>query len=130
MIMSTFSWASWPYLDFLWTNLYLELPFFFVWVVVSLNILSHINSLYTLKINLLFIVSFVNILSHSEGCPFVLLMVSFAVQKLLCLIKFHFFILIFNFIAWGSGLKKILLWFLSQSVFLALSNKRFIVSYI
>jgi len=36
---------------------------------------------------------FANIFSHSVGCLFVLLMASFAVQKLLCLIKSHLFTL-------------------------------------
>ena len=34
--------------------------------------------------------SFANIFSHSEGCLLVLFMVSFAVQKLLSLIRYHF----------------------------------------
>ena len=36
---------------------------------------------------------FANIFSHSVGCLFVLLTASFAVQKLLCLIKSHLFTL-------------------------------------
>jgi len=51
-----------------------------------------------LEINPLYIVSFVNIFSHSEGCLFLLLMVSFAVQKLLNLIRSHLFVLVFIFI--------------------------------
>ena len=51
-----------------------------------------------LEINSWYIVSFVNIFSHSEGCLFLLLMVSFAVQNLLNLIRSHLFILIFIFI--------------------------------
>ena len=46
-------------------------------------ILSSMNCLYILQINHLYIVSFANIFSHSEGCLFVLFTVSFAVQKLL-----------------------------------------------
>ena len=42
---------------------------------------------YILEINPLSIVSFVIIFSHSEGCLFTLLIVSFAVQKLLGLIR-------------------------------------------
>ena len=45
-------------------------------------VLSCMNCLYILEINLLSIVSFTIIFSHSEGCLFTLLMVSFAVQKL------------------------------------------------
>ena len=46
-------------------------------------ILSCMNYLHILELNPLAITSLENILSYSEGCLFVLLMVSFAVQKLL-----------------------------------------------
>ena len=58
---------------------------FWIRLFVSL-ILSFMSCLYILEINPLSIDSFANIFSHSEGCLFVLFMVSFAVQKLL---KFH-----------------------------------------
>ena len=45
-------------------------------------VLSCMNCLYILEINPLSVVSFVVIFSHSEGCLFTLLIVSFAVQKL------------------------------------------------
>ena len=41
---------------------------------------------------------FANIFSHSAGCFLVLLMVSFAVQKALSLIRFYLFIFYFNFL--------------------------------
>ena len=63
------------------------------------------------------VVSLANIFSHSEGCLFVLFMVSFAMQKLLSLIKSHLFISVFISITLGGGSKKILLWFMSKSVF-------------
>ena len=47
------------------------------------------KSLYILDINPLLPVSFTNIFSHSLGCLFVLFMVSFAMQKLLSLIRSH-----------------------------------------
>ena len=62
-------------------------------------ILSWMRYLYILDINPLLIISFRNIFSHSVGCLFVLLMVSFAVQKLLSLIRSHLFI--FAFISFG-----------------------------
>ena len=46
-----------------------------------LVILSCMSCLYILEINLLSVASFANIFSLSEGCLFVLFMVSFAVQK-------------------------------------------------
>ena len=45
--------------------------------------LSCMSCLYILEINPLPIVSFATIFSHSEGCLFTLVIVSFAVQKLL-----------------------------------------------
>ena len=48
------------------------------------------SCLYILEINPL---SFAVIFSHSEGCLFTLFIVSYAVQKLLSLIRFHLIIL-------------------------------------
>ena len=48
-------------------------------------ILSCMSCLYILEINPLSVAYFANIFSHSEGCLFVLVMVSFAVQKLFSL---------------------------------------------
>ena len=55
-------------------------------------ILSYMSCLYILEINPLSIDSFTSIFSHSEGCLFVLFIVSFAVQKLLSFIRSHLFI--------------------------------------
>ena len=55
------------------------------------------SRLYILEINSLSVVSFI-IFSHSEGCLFTLLIVSFIVQKLLHLIRSHLFIFVFIFI--------------------------------
>jgi len=57
--------------------------------------LSCMSCLYILEINPLSVVSFVVIFSHSEGCHFTLLVVSFAVQKLLSLIRSHLFTFVF-----------------------------------
>ena len=46
-------------------------------------VLSCMSWLYILEINPLSVVSFAIIFSHSEGCLFTLLIVSFTVQKLL-----------------------------------------------
>ena len=56
-----------------------------------LLVLSCMSSLYVLEVNPLSVVSFAIIFSHSEGCLFTLLIVSFAVQKLLNLIRSHLF---------------------------------------
>ena len=52
------------------------------------------SCLYIFEINPLSVFSFPIIFSHSEGCLFTLLMVSFVVQKLLSLIKSHLFIFV------------------------------------
>ena len=86
------------------------------------------SCLYILEINPLSVDSFANIFSHSEGCLFVLFMVSFAVQKFLSLIRSYCFIFVFIFITLGGGSKKILLRFMSKSVLPMFSSKSFIVS--
>ena len=72
--------------------------------------------------------SFANIFSHSVGCLFIWLMVSFAVQKLLSLSRSHLFIFVLIFITLGDGSKKILLQFMSKSVLPMFSSKSFIIS--
>ena len=62
------------------------------WLVAFL-VLNSMSCLYVLEINPLSVVSLAIIFSHSEGCLFTLFVVSFVVQKLLNLIKFHLFIL-------------------------------------
>ena len=71
-----------------------------------LLILSCMCALYILEINPLSVASFANIFSHSEGCLFILFMVSFAVKKLLNLIRSHLFIFVFIFITLGGVIKK------------------------
>ena len=56
--------------------------------------LSCISCLYIFEISLS-VASFAIIFSHSEGCLFTLLIVSFVVQKLLILIISHLFIFAF-----------------------------------
>ena len=59
----------------------------FLIVLLVFFILSSLSCIYILEINLLSVASFANVLSHSEGCLFILFIVSFAVQKLLSLIR-------------------------------------------
>ena len=68
--------------------------------------LSYMSYLYMLNINPLLVISFANIFSHSVDSLFVLLMVPFAVQKLLSLIRSHLFICSFVSFALGEGSKK------------------------
>jgi len=70
--------------------------------------------------------SFAKIFSHSVGCLFLLFRVSFAVQKLLSLIKSHLFIFVFTVIPLRGGSEKVLLLFMSESVWPMFSSKSFI----
>ena len=55
------------------------------------------------EISCLSVASFAIIFSHSEGCLFTLLIVSFIVQNVLSLIRSHLFIFAFISITWGGG---------------------------
>ena len=57
--------------------------------------LSYRSCLYIFEISCLSVASFAVIFSHSKGCLFTLLIVSFVVQKLLSLIRPHLFIFAF-----------------------------------
>ena len=91
-------------------------------------ILSCTSYSYILEVNPLSVVSFAIIFSHSKGCLFTLLIVSFAVQKLLSLIRSHLFTFVFIFITLGGESWRILIWFMSSSVQPVFSSKSFIVS--
>ena len=66
-------------------------------------VLSYMSCLCILEINALSVVSFAIIFSHSDGCLFTLLIVSFALQKLLSLIRAHLFVFVFISITLGGG---------------------------
>ena len=72
--------------------------------------------------------SFAKLLSHSVGCLFVLFRVSFAVQKLLSLIRSHLFIFVFIVNTLRGGSEKMLLSFMSENVWPMFSAKSLIVS--
>jgi len=67
-------------------------------------VLSYMSCLYILEINSLSVALFAIIFSHSEGYLFTLLIVSFVVQKVLSLIRYHLFIFAFisNILGGGS----------------------------
>ena len=79
-------------------------------------VLSCMSCLYIFEINYLSFALFSIVFSHSGGCLFTLLIVSFVVQKLLSLIRSHLFIFAFISIT------------LSESVFPMFSSRSFIVS--
>ena len=86
------------------------------------------SCLYILESNPLSVVSFAIIFSHSDAHLFTLLIVSFAVQKLLSLIRSHLFTFVFISITLGGGSWRVLLSFMSSSVLPMFSSKSFIVS--
>ena len=120
-MLSIFSCVYWPYACLLWRDVHFLIGLFIFWI------LSSMSCSYILEINPLSVASFANIFSHSEGCLFTLFIASFAVQKLLSLIRPHLFIFIFIFITLGGGSKKILLWLSSKCVFPMFSSKSFIL---
>ena len=65
--------------------------------------LSCMSCLYILEVNPSSSVSFAIIFSHSESCLFTLLIVSFAVQKLLSLTRPHLFTFVFISVTLGGG---------------------------
>ena len=82
--------------------LFRSFPHFLIGLFVFL-VLSCMSCLYILEINPLSVFSFAIIFSHSEGCLFTLFVVSFAVQKLLRLIRSHLFTFVFISISLGGG---------------------------
>ena len=74
--------------------LFSSLAHFLIGLFIFLE-LSCRSYLYIFEISFLSVASFAIIFSHSEGCLFTLLIVSFVVQKLLILIGSHLFIFAF-----------------------------------
>ena len=73
---------------------------FFIGLLIFLE-LSFMSYLYIFEINFLSVALFAIIFSHSEGCLFTFLTVSFIAQKLLSFIRSH--LLIFPFISIALG---------------------------
>ena len=88
--------------SFLEKCLFSSFPHFLIGLFVLLA-LSCMSCLYILEINPLSVVLFAIIFSHFESCLFTLLIVSFAVQKLLGLIRSHLFIFVFISVTLGGG---------------------------
>ena len=70
--------------------LFSSLAYFLIGSFIFLE-LSCRSCLYIFEISCLSLASFAIMFSHSEGCLFTLLIVSFVMQKLLILIRSHFF---------------------------------------
>ena len=89
---------------------------------------SCVSCLCILEINSLSVVSFEIIFSYTEGCLFILFIISFAVQKLYSFVRSHLFIFVFISTNLGGGSERILLWFMSKSILSMFSSKSFRVS--
>ena len=81
--------------------LFSSLAHFLIGLLIFLE-LSCRSCLYIFEINALSVASFAIIFSHSEGCLFILLIVSFVVQKLLSLIRSSLFLFLFPLL-WEMG---------------------------
>ena len=116
-IFSSACWLSvWP----LWNKCLFRssASFFFLTGLFVFPVLNCVNPLYILDINPLLDISFASIFSHLVDCLFILLMVSFAAQTLLSLIRSRLIIFPLISLAWGDRSKKIWLRLTSKSGFL------------
>ena len=91
-------------------------------------LLSCVSCLYILEIKPFSVALFANSFSRFVGRLFVLLMVSFAAQKLVSLIRSYLFIFAFIPIALGGGPKKTLVQFMSENVLPVFSSRSFMMS--
>ena len=124
-MLSMFSCAYWPSICLLWRNVYLSLLPLFDWIVWF-----YVFELYEF---LVYFGDFQNILQRFSPVLWVVFffsffIISFDVQRLLNLIRSHWFIFVFIIIIIGGGSNKILLWFISVSVLPMFSPTSFIVS--
>ena len=126
-MLSIFSCVYQPSLCLLWRNICLYFCQFLIGLFVFL-VLICMCCLYTLEINSMPVVSFAMIFSLSEGYLFILITVSFVMQKFLSLIRFHLFVFVFISITQRGGSQRILLWFTSDNVLPMFPPKSLIVS--
>ena len=90
-----FSSTYWPSICLRWRNVYLNLPIFCLgFFLLLFSCMSYLN---ILEIKPLLVALFANVFSQSRGCLFALFIVSFAVQKILGLIRSNLFIFVFYF---------------------------------
>ena len=90
-------------------------------------VLNCINSLYILEINPLSDVSLMNMLSHTVGFLFTLMLFSSAMQKLFILMRSNLFILSFMFPALGDISVRMLLRGMSEIFLPMFSSRTFMV---
>ena len=86
--------------------------------------------MYILEIKPLLIALFAYSFFHFVGCLFILFMIYFSVQKLLNLIRFHFFIFAVISITLEDRAKKMFLCFMSRNVLCMFFFRSFRVSFL
>ena len=124
---SIFSCAFWPYVYLPWRIVYsCPLPIF-NWVAGSL-LLSCIRCLYILEIKSLSVASFETIFSHCINGLFVFFLASFAMQKLVILMRSHWFIFAFISVVLGNLPEKIFMKLMSENVLPMFSSRSLMVS--
>ena len=85
-----------------WRNVCLGLLPIFLVLLIYFLLLSCMGCLYVLEVKPMLVASFATIFSHLVGCLFGFLMVSFAVQKLVTLIRSQLFMFVFISLALGE----------------------------
>jgi len=122
--MSIFSCVYWPSVSLLMRNVHLGLlPILLHWFVCFL-LLGCMSYLYILEIKPLSVTLFANIFPPVHK----LSLFSFAVPKLINLIRSHLVTFAFIAIALGDWPKKTLPWFMSENVLSMFSSRSFMVS--
>ena len=102
-MLSIFPCACCPSVYLLWRNVYSKMSFaHFSIGLLTFLLLSCISCLYILDIKPLSVASFEMIFSHSASFLFFFFMVSFAVQKLVSLTRYYWFIFAFISVAFGD----------------------------
>ena len=126
-MLSIFSCVCYPSVCLLWRNVCLVLwPKFWLGHLFFCNWAAGAACIFLRLI----LCQFLHLLlfSHSKGCLFTLLIVSFIAQKLLSLIRSHLFIFTYICITLEGEWQRILLWFMSESVLPMFSSRNLNVS--
>ena len=128
VMLSIFSCACWSLTCLLWRNVCLGLRPIFWSGCMFFDVELYARFTYVGWESLIDHIICKYFLPFSIDCLFMLSLASFAVQKLLSLIRPHLFIFAFISFALGDWSKKIFLWFVSKKVLPVFSSRSFVVS--